>query len=148
MLRRWLETPEVRRWWGDPDEQEALLREDLAGEDMTMWIVCLNGSPFGYAQHCDVHGWPQPHVAHLPAGSIAIDAFVGKPEMIGKGNGARFLRLLAERIRRSGAPEIVIDPDPANERAIRAYRNAGFVGDAIYETEDGPALLMHFRPGD
>jgi hypothetical protein len=29
MLRRWLETPEVVRWWGATLEQEELLREDL-----------------------------------------------------------------------------------------------------------------------
>ena len=35
----------------------------------------------------------------------------------------------------------VIDPDPANTRAIRAYEKAGFERDRI-ETPDGPALLM------
>ncbi|HXA22509.1 MAG TPA: hypothetical protein VNW90_09425 [Acetobacteraceae bacterium] len=29
ILRRWLRTPEVVRWWGDPDQQAALLRDDL-----------------------------------------------------------------------------------------------------------------------
>jgi hypothetical protein len=30
LLLRWLRTPEVLRWWGDAEEQEALLREDFA----------------------------------------------------------------------------------------------------------------------
>ena len=29
LLRAWLRTPEVARWWGDPDEQAAMLEEDL-----------------------------------------------------------------------------------------------------------------------
>jgi hypothetical protein len=27
MARRWLETPEVRRWWRDPDGEVSLLEE-------------------------------------------------------------------------------------------------------------------------
>ena len=30
MVERWLKTPEVARWWGDPAEQLVLLKEDLA----------------------------------------------------------------------------------------------------------------------
>jgi aminoglycoside 6'-N-acetyltransferase len=37
---------------------------------------------------------------------------------------------------------VVIDPDPANARAIRAYARAGFSEDRIVVTPDGPALLM------
>jgi hypothetical protein len=29
MVARWLETPEVLRWWGDPKEQIVLITEDL-----------------------------------------------------------------------------------------------------------------------
>jgi len=28
-LRVWLHTPEVVRWWGDPDQQAAMLEDDL-----------------------------------------------------------------------------------------------------------------------
>jgi aminoglycoside 6'-N-acetyltransferase len=37
---------------------------------------------------------------------------------------------------------VVIDPDPANARAIRAYEKAGFSKQHVVETPDGPALLM------
>jgi aminoglycoside 6'-N-acetyltransferase len=37
---------------------------------------------------------------------------------------------------------VVIDPDPTNARAIRAYEKAGFVKDRFVDTPDGPALLM------
>ena len=29
LIRHWLETPEVVRWWGQPDEQYALVSGDL-----------------------------------------------------------------------------------------------------------------------
>jgi len=142
LLERWLRTPEVVRWWGDPQEQAALLREDLGEPRMVMRIVSLAGRPFAYAQDYDVHVWPQPHFAGLPPGSRSIDSFIGEPDMIGRGHGSAFLRLLAERLRAEGAPVVAIDPDVENFRARRAYEKAGFRGEAIVESGEGPAVLM------
>ena len=144
MLRQWLHAPEVVRWWGDPDEQALLLRADLGEPRMVMQIISHEGRPFAYAQNYEVHAWPQPHVDHLPAGSRAIDAFIGEPDMIGRGHGAAFLRLLAERLRAEGAPLVAIDPHVDNFRARHAYEKAGFRGEGIVETGEGPAVLMIF----
>ena len=57
-LRRWLNAPEVRHWWGDPSEQFKLLRADLNEPLMTMRIVSLGERPFAYAQDYEVHSWP------------------------------------------------------------------------------------------
>jgi hypothetical protein len=38
-LRRWLNSPEVLRWWDDPSEQFELLKGDLNEPLMTMRIV-------------------------------------------------------------------------------------------------------------
>jgi aminoglycoside 6'-N-acetyltransferase len=145
MLRRWLEMPEAVRWWGDPAEQEELLREDLDNPQMTMRIVSCDGRPFAYAQDYEVHAWPQEHLAHLPPGSRAIDTFIGEPEMIGRGHGSRYLRLLAERLFAEGAPLIAIDPGVENARAQRAYARAGFRAEMRVDSCEGPAVLMVFR---
>jgi aminoglycoside 6'-N-acetyltransferase len=147
LLRVWLRTPEVVRWWGDPVEQSALLQEDMNEPRMVMRIVSFESRPFAYVQDYAVHVWPQPHFAHLPAGSRAIDAFIGEPDMIGQGHGSAFLRLVAERLRAEGAPVVAIDPDVDNARARRAYEKAGFGGDAVVETGAGPAVLMIFGGG-
>jgi aminoglycoside 6'-N-acetyltransferase len=144
LLRRWLETPEVVRWWGDPNEQFTLLKGDLDEPSMVMAIVSLGAKPFAYAQHYDVHSWPQTHFAGLPKGTRAIDTFIGEPEMIGCGHGAAFVRLLARRLREEGAPLVAIDPDVRNSRARNAYARAGFEGDTIIETGEGPIVLMIF----
>jgi aminoglycoside 6'-N-acetyltransferase len=145
LLGVWLRTPEVVRWWGKPEEQAALLEEDLGEPAMVMQIVSFDGRPFAYAQHYAVHTWPQAHFAGLPLGSRAIDAFIGDPDMIGKGHGSAFLRLLAMQLRHAGAPVVAIDPDLQNRRARRAYEKVGFRGDREVMTSSGPAMLMMFE---
>jgi len=132
------------RWWGDPLEQAALLEEDLSEPRMIMRVISYRSKAFAYAQHYDVHAWPQAHFAELPKDSRAIDAFIGEPEMIGRGHGAAFLRLLALRLMAEGAPLVAIDPSPDNLRARRCYTRAGFRGDRIVATPEGPAVLMTF----
>lgn len=145
LLRRWLRSPEVVRWWGDPDEQAALLAGDLNEPLMVMRIVCLDGHPFAYAQDYDVGSWPQSQFEHLPRGTRAIDALIGEPDMIGCGHGSTFLRLLAQRLIAEGAPLVAIDPDARNFRARRAYRNAGFTEERLFQFDDGEIALMIFR---
>lgn len=59
MLRRWLRTPEVIRWWGEPAGQAALLESDLSEPLMVMRIVSHDRRAFAYAQDYDVSSWPQ-----------------------------------------------------------------------------------------
>jgi len=141
-VRRWLRTPEVARWWGDPRREYENLRADLDEPRMTMCIVSIRGRPFAYAQHYEVHAWPQAHLAHLPEGTRAIDSFIGWPSMIGRGHGAAYLRLLAERLSAEGAPVVAIDPAVDNTRARRAYAKAGFVGETSVATPNGSAVVM------
>lgn len=142
MLSAWLRTPEVRRWWGDSENEACLLAEDLSNPQMVMRIVSFDGQDFAYVQDYDVHVWPQSHFARLLLGSRAIDTFIGVPEMIGRGHGARYLERLARRLRREGAPLVAIDPDVENHRARRAYRKAGFRDAGLIDTADGPVALM------
>jgi aminoglycoside 6'-N-acetyltransferase len=145
MLRTWLATPEVVRWWGAYQEQYALLEEDLGNPLMAMRIVACDGRPFAYVQDYDVHTWPQAHFAHLPEGARGIDAFIGVPDMIGRGHGAAFLRERAIELIAAGAPLVAIDPDTANLRARAAYAKAGFIGDTIVATAAGPVVVMIFH---
>jgi len=144
MIARWLRTPEVVRWWGDPREQFALVSEDLDQPLMRQWIVTHDARPFGYAQAYPARAWPQPHLAHLPQTAAVIDAFIGEPAMLGCGHGGAFLRALAEKLRAEGAPVVAIDPAHDNHRARRAFARAGFRGETIVQTAEGPAVLMLF----
>ena len=143
MARRWLETPEVQRWWGDADGQVSLLEEDLHDPRMAMWIVSYKGLPFAYIQDYDPTSWAMHHFGDLPPGSRGIDQFIGEPDMLNRGHGSAFIRAHVDRLISEGAPAVGTDPDPSNGRAIRAYEKAGFL--AVRETldwEGQPVLLM------
>jgi aminoglycoside 6'-N-acetyltransferase len=143
LARRWLAAPEVARWWGDPDEQLAILEADLDEPAMRMWIVSHEARPFAYIQDYDPRAWSLHHLADLPPGSRGIDQFIGEPEMLNRGHGSGFVRAYVDRLLAAGAPAVGTDPDPANARAIRAYAKAGFetLREAL-DTESKPVLLM------
>jgi len=145
MIRRWLETPEVVRWWGEPDAQYALVSGDLDHPDMDQFIVAIDDHPFGYIQCYALSTWNQ-NFGSQPPGTRGIDQFIGVSDMIGCGHGSGFIRQFADRLLSSGIPRIVTDPDPGNGRAVRAYAKAGFQSDRVVDTPDGPALLMVRNP--
>ena len=145
LIRRWLELPEVVRWWGKPDEQYELVSGDLDHPDMDQFIVALSDHPFGYIQCYALGAWNQGLGSH-PSGTRGIDQFIGVSDMVGCGHGSGFIRQFSDRLLASGIPRVVTDPDPENGRAVRACIKAGFQGDRVVETPDGPALLMVRNP--
>jgi aminoglycoside 6'-N-acetyltransferase len=145
MIQRWLETSEVVRWWGRPDEQYALVSGDLNHPDMDQFIVALGEHRFGYIQCYPPGTWNQSFGTQPPA-TRGIDQFIGEPDMIGRGHGSSFIRQFVDRVLASGIPRVVTDPDPDNGRAIRAYAKAGFQSERVVDTPDGPALLMVRNP--
>jgi aminoglycoside 6'-N-acetyltransferase len=145
VIRRWLETPDVVRWWGAPDQQYALVSGDLDHPDMDQFIVALGDQPFGYIQCYALSTWNQGFGSHPPQ-TRGIDQFIGVSDMIGCGHGSGFIRQFADRLLASGIPRLVTDPDPDNGRAVRAYAKAGFQSERLVDTPDGPALLMVRNP--
>jgi aminoglycoside 6'-N-acetyltransferase len=141
VIRRWLATPEVVRWWGAPDQQYALVSSDLDHPDMDQFMVALGDQPFGYIQCYALSTWNQGFGSHPPQ-TRGIDQFIGVSDMIGCGHGSGFIRQFADRVLASGVPRLVTDPDPDNGRAVRAYAKAGFQSQRLVDTPDGPALLM------
>ena len=126
MARRWLETPEVQRWWGDADGQVRLLEEDLEDPRMSCGSSPMRAGPSPTSRTMTRAAWDMHHLGDLPPGSRGIDQFIGEPDMIGRGHGSAFIRAHVDRLFAAGAPAVGTDPDPENARAIRAYEKAGF----------------------
>ncbi|MGY4283263.1 aminoglycoside 6'-N-acetyltransferase [Bradyrhizobium sp. LM2.7] len=141
LVQRWLGEAHVREWWGDPDEQFALVRGDLDEPAMDQFIVLAGMRPFGYLQCYRLTAW-NTGFGSQPEGTRGIDQFIGESDMIARGHGSVFIRQFADAQLQQGLPRIVTDPDALNLRAVRAYEKAGFVRDRMVETPDGPALLM------
>ena len=140
-VQRWLALPHVREWWGDPAEQYGLVSGDLDEPAMDQFIVSIAGSPLGYIQCYDLTAWNTGFGPH-PPGTRGIDQFIGEADMVGRGHGSAFIRQFVDDLLTSGVPRVVIDPDVANARAIRAYEKAGFRAQHEVDTPDGRALLM------
>jgi aminoglycoside 6'-N-acetyltransferase len=142
MIRRWLETPHVAQWWHDPDEQFALVRDDLDHPAMDQFVVTAHDRPFAYLQCYDPNAWPEGGLGIHPDGTRGIDQFIGEPDMIDCGHGSALIRSFVDNLLNTGTPRVVTDPDPKNIRAVRAYEKAGFQKARLVDTPDGRALLM------
>src|SRR5260370_20956263 len=141
LIRQWLTHPHVRQWWGDPDEQYALVSGDLDEPAMDQFVVSTQGADFGYIQCYDLTAWNSGFGTH-PEGTRGIDLFIGEPGMIERGHGSGLIRAFAGGRLKDRAPRIVTDPDPANSRAVRAYEKPAFEQVRMVDTPYGPSLLL------
>jgi aminoglycoside 6'-N-acetyltransferase len=123
LLDAWFQEPHVREWWGEPEAFDAA---ELSDARVAIMIVECDGTPFGYMQDYDVHGWEGHHFSYLPKGSRGIDQFIGEAAMLDLGHGTAFIRQRMSALFAAGAPAIGTDPHPQNARAIAAYQKAGF----------------------
>jgi aminoglycoside 6'-N-acetyltransferase len=92
LLRGWLAMPHVVEWWGEVDEQFALVSEDLDSLAMDQFIVAADDRPFAYLQCYDQLAWPENGLGTHPLGTRGIDQFIGDPTMLGHGHGSAFIR--------------------------------------------------------
>ncbi|MGH6682741.1 MAG: GNAT family N-acetyltransferase [Pseudolabrys sp.] len=142
MVKQWLAAPHVVQWWGNPDEQFALVSSDLEVEGIDQFIVTVDGHPFAYIQCYDPSVWPDNGFGPQPPGTRGIDQFIGKSDMVGRGHGSAFVRQFVAGQLAAGAPRVITDPVPENARAIRAYEKADFRRQGLVDTPNGIALLM------
>jgi aminoglycoside 6'-N-acetyltransferase len=142
LIRRWLATPHVIEWWGDTEEQFALVSGDLGEPAMDQFIVALDEKPFAYLQCYNPEVWPEGGLGTHPHGTRGIDQFIGEPDFVGHGHGSAFIRDFTDKPLAAGVPRVITDPNPENRRAMRAYEKAGFRKDRRVDTSDGPSLLM------
>lgn len=144
LVNQWQQRPHVAEWWDATTEYTS---DDIADRRLAMWLVELGGRPFAFIQDYAVHGFGAHPFAYLPPGARGIDQFIAEPDMLGLGHGPGFIKAQVTRLFLDRVPVVGTDPHPANARAIKAYRKAGFeiVSDEV-QTAWGPSLLMECRP--
>ena len=142
MIRRWLATPHVSQWWGDPEEQFALVSADIDHPSMQQFIVAIDDRPFAYLQCYDPAAWPDHGFGSLAEGARGIDQFIGEADFIEQGHGSGLIRAFGDDLLKTDTLRVLTDPSPDNTRAIRAYEKAGFHKYGPVQTPDGRAVLM------
>jgi aminoglycoside 6'-N-acetyltransferase len=112
-LLRIQRTPEVRRWWGPPEEGFP-----WDEPESTRLTIEVGGLVAGLIQF-----WEESEPRYRHAG---IDVFLD-PAIHGRGIGTEAVRLLVRHlIERRGHHRVTIDPAAENAAAIRSYEKAGF----------------------
>jgi aminoglycoside 6'-N-acetyltransferase len=105
--------PQVRRWWGDPDEGFPWSDEP----ELTRLAIEQGGELIGMIQF---HEELTPRYRHA-----AIDLFLDARRH-GRGFGSEAVALLVTHLRERGHHRVTIDPAADNAAAIRCYEKAGF----------------------
>jgi aminoglycoside 6'-N-acetyltransferase len=143
LMAAWLAEPHVAKWWGMDMQQELSDIEDhIDSISVEPFIVELNGKPIAYIQSYDPHMEESHPYQDQPFGTLGIDLSIGDPALIGKGHGPRMIEAFVTMLFEEGCPRVIIDPDPSNAAAIRAYEKAGFAAFDTRTSEHGPALMM------
>lgn len=113
-LVRILRTPEVRRWWGDPEPGFPWTDDPEA----TRLVIEANDRVVGMIQFTEE---TEPRYRHA-----RIDVFLD-PALHGRGVGTEAVRRLVRYlIDEHGHHRITIDPASTNAAAIRSYEKVGF----------------------
>lgn len=150
MLADWLRRPHWRAWWGDPETELGYIRDMIEGRDATEpFVIEVDGAPAGYIQRWSIRDarvepWltEAPWLTQLPDDAVGVDLSLADGARLGQGLGAAALSAFVARLRAAGEKTIVIDPDPANTRAVRCYKRAGFREIPELLGRTGDSLLM------
>jgi aminoglycoside 6'-N-acetyltransferase len=142
MIAGWLAEPHVAQWWDDPETEIAEIAKHIDSISVEPLIVELDGKSIAYLQSYDPHLEDDHPYADQPFGTLGIDLSIGRPELVGRGHGSAIVRQFVEQLFEEGVPRVIIDPDPANGRAIRAYEKAGFRRIDRRQSEYGDVVLM------
>lgn len=153
LMRHWLEQPHWRAWWGEVEEEIAHVADMIEGRDSTEpYLIIHNGAPIGYIQVWRLGDYQNaewiatnPWLMEFAPNTVGVDLSIGDASNLSRGRGSTALRAFALGLAEGGHRDIIIDPNPENERAIRAYARAGFRAIPHLEGKTPGVLLMRFE---
>ena len=147
LFRHWLNQEHIKLVWQEPESDEELKDKfltKLPQRGVRSFVICENESPIGYIQYYEaakIGGgwWPDEK-----PGVFGVDLMIGEPHLIGQGLGPRVIKEFTSviRLHEPQASSLIIDPEPNNKKAIRAFQKVGFEIECEITTPGGAALLM------
>jgi RimJ/RimL family protein N-acetyltransferase len=147
LLRSWLDSDHIKDFWQETADDEKLKYKylvDLPRRSVWPFVILRENEPIGFIQYYEAakvgEGWWE----NEDPGTFGIDLMIGRPELVGKNLGATIIREFIAFVqqREPSAKSIIIDPDPKNTRAVRAFAKAGFHSEGEIITPGGKVLLM------
>jgi aminoglycoside 6'-N-acetyltransferase len=142
LIAKWAEQPHWLEWWGEAEKSLDGIKAAMDDDATEPMLALLNDRPIAYVQTYDPHMEDDHPYQDQPYGTLGIDLTLGDATMLGQGHGPAILEALTALLFEEGAPRLIIDPDPQNSRAIRAYEKAGFAAFDRRTSVYGPALMM------
>ena len=139
LLYAWLGDPDVQRWYSEGEHSLEHYRRHFGPEPgIHRFITEIDGNPVGYIQayrladeeeYADQIG--------LDGEVVSLDMLIGDADWRGSGWGAVVLHATLDQIvfGQMQAKTACMNPDPENERAVKAYEKAGFRGDRVVWVE-------------
>ena len=157
MLHRWLNDPEVVRWWeGDDVSWEGVVRDYGSGstDPVEHWLAIVDGRPVGwiqcYAVVDDLEEAAPWFALGVERSAAGIDYLVGDPADRGRGLGSAMIRAFVRDVVFANHPQwtqACAGPYAANVASCRALEKAGFRDMGTVAGADGPCRVMAFdRP--
>ena len=138
LLVAWHADPETSKYWDDETFTREQMLDRLHREPVDAWIVEWDGEPVGYLQSWWEEGGPR---------RGGLDGFL-IPTARGRGLMPDAARALASSLLDAGWEYVTVDPYEWNERALRGWRNAGFVEVSRHEADEEHVarwVLMRFE---
>jgi RimJ/RimL family protein N-acetyltransferase len=154
LMHRWLNQTAIKRWWDDSTATLEQVRDyygpAIRGDEPTQpFVIELDGRPVGYIQSYRPEDWPDYWGRQaLPPNVAGIDLFIGEDDARHRGFGPLILDAFIAELAAAGPSiaAVMVDPDPANLAAIRAYEKAGFFRlREIGPPEHGERALLMLR---
>lgn len=152
MIHRWLHTPHVARWWhedtGTFEEVSEEYTAYIEGEEpVEPFLILYDDGPVGYIQSYRVSDDEEYEGLTGIENSAGIDLFIGEEYLLYRGLGPLVIRRFIEEVVFADESIVVciIDPEPENKAAIRAYERVGFRYFKSADTSEGPVYLMKLR---
>jgi aminoglycoside 6'-N-acetyltransferase len=138
LLVAWHADPETSKYWDDETFTREQMLDRLHREPVDAWIVEASGEPVGYLQSWWEEEGPR---------RGGLDGFL-VPTARGGGLMPDAARALAQSLLDAGWEHVTVDPYEWNDRALRGWRNAGFVEVSRHEPDEdhrGRWILMRFE---
>ena len=161
LLVKWLSDPEVLRFYEGRDcpfDMERVERKFFEeGDDVIRCLIEYDGRPIGYIQFYEVEAEERSTYGYDSASEriYGMDQFIGESAYWNQGIGTQLVRAMVDYlIEEKGADRIVMDPQVANERAIRCYEKCGFHKvkllreNELHEGEYRDCWLIEFKKAD